>query len=388
LADGARFCAGCGTAVASIEGEQSAQQAAPQTLVETPLDETEVAPAFEEDARKGPNWLLIVGGAAIFLLLLLYYLVFIRDDLPSNPATQAPVAKQEAKTEEVEAKQYFAIADANIRDRPTAQGANILGQLLRGTAASGTLVNGEDGTSQWLELEDGKGFVGLVNLSETKPTILTKLLGDKKWTADKPLEILSQPDSSGAVVDRIAVGTVLTLYGLTSNDYIEIKLRKGGVGYIADGARILAAAPVLGKPITISFNPSTCNFGGDVNGLFAKLSAQLEAKRLAVERGKYPSEEAREAAISKYAEASESRSEFMKVERSFNGLSITAIGQHYESQSVYFADPPEKVAAVFRTAGNKIGKDGNFRSTDLLSSITASGSDGRSYGKSELSCGV
>jgi hypothetical protein len=399
LAEGARFCAGCGSAVEPVLDQHAAQQAAPEPLAESsmphselqkfaasehPLDENEASPAFEDDARKGPNWLLIGGGAAILFLLALYYLVFIRDDLPSNPAVAAPVAKEEVKTQETEAKQLFAVADANIRDRPTAQGSNILGQLLRGTAASGTLINGEDGTSVWLKLSDDKGFVGLVNLSETKPPELAKLLADKKWTADKPLEILSQPDPSGAVVDRIAVGTVLTLYGLTSNDYIEIKLRKGGVGYITDGARILAATPVAGKPINVSFNASTCNFGGELEAEFERLSKRVRAAYDATEKADYPSDAARDKALA----ALEGKSSYQKLQRSFNGLSITAIGQHYESQSVYFADPPEKVAAVFRASGQKVGKDGRIPSADLIASISASGGEGRSFGKSELGCGV
>jgi hypothetical protein len=404
LADGARFCAGCGSAVAPALDQHAAQQSASEPLAESnmpqveaqnfaaskyPLDENEASPAFEEpafedDIRKGPNWLLIGGGAAILLLLLLYYLIFIRDDLPSNPAVSAPVAKEEVKAEEEESKQFFAVADANIRDRPTAQGTNILGQLLRGTAASGTLINGEDGTSEWLKLADDKGFVGLVNLSDTKPPILAKLLGDKKWTADKDIEILTQPDPSSTVVDRVASGAVLTLYGLTANDYIEIKLRKGGVGYIVGGARILAATPVTGKPITISFNPATCNFGGELEAEFERLSKRVRAAYDATEKADYPTDAARDKALA----ALEGKSSYQKLQRSFNGLSITAIGQHYESQSVYFADPSEKVASVFRASGQKVGKDGRIPSADLIASIGASGGEGRSFGKSELGCGV
>jgi hypothetical protein len=209
-------------------------------------------------------------------------------------------------------------------------------------------------------------------------------LGDKKWTADIPTDILSQPDPSGAVLDRIAVGTVLTLYGLTANDFIEVKLRKGGVGYIAGAAHILAAAPVTGKPITISFNPSTCNFGGELEAEFERLSKRVRAAYDATEKADYPTDAARDKALA----ALEGKSSYQKLQRSFNGLSITAIGQHYESQSVYFADPPEKVAAVFRAAGQKVGKDGSIAASDLIASIGVSGGEARAYGKSELGCGV
>jgi hypothetical protein len=418
LADRARFCGECGAAVVSATGPQ--QQVEPQPAVDMPLahedvdaaplpssidttqyDPNETAyaepaeehadwsePLSEEALPRGPNWMLIGGGIAILLLLLLFYLFFIRDVAGENPARAAPKAAESQKTEEVETKQLFAISDANIRDRPTAQGSTIVGKLVRGAAATGTVINGEDETSEWLELEDGKGFIGLVNLSETKPPVIAKALGDKSWTTDKPLEIWSQPDPSATLIDRVPAGSVLTLFGLTSNDYIEIKLRKGGVGYIAGGAKLLETVVPTSKPITISFNPATCNFGGEMEVLFAKLAAQIEAKRLAVAKAKYPSEEAREAAIQKYESATELRSDFIKVNRSYNGLTVTAIGQHYESQSVYFSDPPEKVTAAFRAAGHKIGKDGMFPPTDLLSSVGASSSDAGAYGKSELSCGV
>jgi hypothetical protein len=399
LSASARFCGSCGHAVVAASETSplpaDATPAAYSTVVtEEPVATPQPEPVYESNAQaepdfseptaKGPNWLLIVGGAGILLLLLLYYLIFLRDDVGGNPALPAPVAKEAEKTDDVEVQQFFAVAEANIRDRATAQGSTITGKLARGLAASGKIIMGEDGTSQWLELAEGKGFVGMVNLAETKPPVIAKALGDKLWTTDTELDILAQADPAAPIIDRIAPGTQIRLFALTANDYVEIKLRKGGVGYIADGAKILSQTNVLGKPISISFNPSTCNFGGDLEVEFQKLSARVSAAHAAADAIDYPSEAAREKALG----ALEGKSTFQKLQRSFNGLSITAIAVHYESQSVYFADPAAKVIAAFRAAGHKVGADGSFPSDELLASVAASAGSGRAYGKSELSCGV
>ena len=84
----------------------------------------------------------------------------------------------------------------------------------------------------------------------------------------------------------------------------------------------------------------------------------------------------------------EGKSYFQRLERSFNGLSITGIAQHYESQSVYFADAPDKVLAAFKAAGYKIGRDGQFANTEIYAGIGATAGEGRSFGRSDLSCGV
>jgi hypothetical protein len=388
LNDGARFCGNCGAPVPDPSDGMDAppvEPPAPPPIIaadampdESTLEMVESLADTPE--RTGPNWLLIGGGAGILLLLLLYYLVFIRDDVGSTP----PPTTEKIEAKEVEASKFFAVADANIRDKATTVGTTILGKLLRGTATSGKIITGEDGSTSWLELADGKGFVAMSNLSETEPPQIIKPLGDRIWSSDKAMDIFAGPEAGAAVLDRVAAGTPLTLFGLTANDYIEIKLKKGGVGYIADGARIAEASNVKGKPIAISFNPDSCNFGGELEVEFGKLAAKDRANYDAIEKRDYPTDEAREKALG----AVEGKSYYQKLERSFNGLSITAIGQHYESQSVYFADAPDKVIAVFRAAGHKIGRDGQFPSTDLYAGIGATSGEGRSYGKTDLSCGV
>jgi zinc-ribbon domain len=378
LQDGARFCGSCGALVEN--GVEAAAAPAPEPVIVTP-EPAYTAPVEIAPERSGPNWLLIGGGAGILLLLLLYYFIFIRDDM-SGPATPATAEKIVAK--EAEGAKLYAVAEANIRDKATTVGTQIIGKLARGFAVSGTVVTGADGTTPWLELADGKGFVAMSNLSETEPPEISKALGDRIWAVDKALDVFAQPDASAAVLDRVAMGTPLTLFGLTGNDYIEIKLRKGGVGYIADGARIAEASLVKGKPIAVSFNPASCNYGGELEVEFQKLANKSRAAYEAIENQDFASDAARDAALGRI----EGKSYYQRLERSWNGLSITGIAQHYESQALYFADPADKVIAAFRAAGHKVGRDGQFPSTDIYAGIGATAGEGRSYGKSELGCGV
>lgn len=392
LNEAAKFCGSCGapvpdaTAVSpepvqDTEPEPAPYEPAPLEAAPVYSDPTPIEPVPAEPAKTGPNWLLIGGGAGILLLLLLYYFIFLRDDV-SGPTTPATTEKVEAK--EVAETQYYAVADANIRDKATTVGTQIVGKLLRGTAAAGSVITGADGTTQWLELADGKGFVAMSNISETEPPQIVKPLGDRIWIADAPVDLWAQPDASAAVLDRIAAGTPLTLFGLTANDYIEVKRPKGGVGYIAGGARIAELANAKGKPIAISFNPASCNFGGELEVEFQKLANKSRAAYEAADNQDYATDAARDAALGKL----EGKSYYQRLERSYNGLSITGIAQHYESQSVYFADPPDKVIAAFRASGHKVGKDGQFPSTDIYAGIGATAGEGRGFGKTDLSCGV
>lgn len=394
LNDGARFCGSCGAVVPSGDASPPSPPASSFEPVAAPIASPPapepVSSAIEPqsyasealgDEKKGPNWLLIGGGVGILALLLLYYFLFLHDDMAGN-GLEDRVQQSPAAEEVAVEKQYYAVADANIRDKATAEGSTVLGKLARGTTASGKVILGEDGTSDWLELADGKGFIATVNLSETQPPEIVKPLGDKAWIVDKPVELWSQPDTASTLVDRVAAGTTLSLFGLTANDFIEVKLKKGGVGYLADGARIASLAN--GKPIAIAFNPNSCSFGPEIDAMFSSLGERIRAGYKALENKDFPSEEARAKALV----ASEGKSTFEKLQRSYEGLTVTGIAQHYESQSVYFAEPAAKVIEVFRSKGYKIGKDGQFPSSDLYAGIANTQAEGNKFGKSDLTCGV
>lgn len=368
LAENARFCGNCGAAADS--GDPSGASV-----------DAHFAGGEEPGAREGPNWLLIGGGGAILALLLLYYFLFLHDDMAGESLEQRVQPAPATQQQRVEA-QYYAVVQANIRDKATTVGSNIIGKLSRASSVTGTVILGEDGSSDWLKLANDAGFVAMVNLAETAPPDIVKSLGDKAWTASEPVEIWSQPDTASTLLDRAAAGTVLTLSGLTANDFVEVKLKRGGVGYIADGARIAALAN--GKPIAIAFNPNSCSFGPEIDAKLTALGEKIRANYKAIEDRDYPSEEARAKALA----AIEGRSSFERMERSFEGLTVKAIAQHYESQSVYFAEPAAQVIAAFRAKGYKIGRDGSIASVDLYAGIGPAAGEGARYGRSDLSCGV
>lgn len=385
----ARYCAKCGSAMMAPPAATPTFENTNPDPVATPVtDKLDHEPLIDEApanlidvSKPGRNWLILVAAFGSLLLIAgIYYWLFLADDFNGSSETAYSAGADSSPL--AEAKQFFAMTEANIRDKPTTAGSVILGKMPRGSAVTGTVKLGTDDRSEWLQLADGKGFIAMVNLAELAPPEIVKSLNDKIWTADAVVEIWSQADTSGPLLDRVSEGTKLTLAGLTANDFIEIKLRKGGVGYLAGGAAILARQG--GKPISISFDPQTCNFGGELGAEFAKMGAKSRALWQELEAREYPDEDAREKA---YAEV-EGKSTYLKLTRSFDGLSITAIAQHYESQSIYFADAPAKVIEVFRNNGFRIGRDGTFPSTELYAGISATRGEGAAYGKTELGCGV
>ena len=336
---------------------------------------------MNETEKQGLNGRWIIAGGVVFVLLAFFYFwLFVRDDLGRGDTDAPDVEKSE--TVETAAVQMFTMTEANIRDRATTVGSTVIGKMPRGSALSGVEKLGEDGVSEWLQLAEGNGFVAVVNLSETEPPVLTKTLDNKVWTSDTALDIWSQPDGNSSLIDRASAGTRLTLSGLTGNDYIEVKLSQGGVGYIAGGEAILAR--LGGRPVALTFNPASCRFGPDIDAEFEKIGAKLRAQWAALEAKEYPDDAARDKAMS----AVEGRSTYQRLQRSYEGLTITAIGQHYESQSVYFADPAAKVIEVFRGKGFRIARDGSFPATELYAGVSGTRSEGAAFGKSELGCGV
>ena len=274
------------------------------------------------------------------------------------------------------------MTDANLRSKPTISGSDILGKLPRGSQVTGTIQPGSGVDGGWLELSDGNGFVALVNLSQNKPPALVKALNDQLWVADGLIDVWATTLADSNLLDRLREGAQLTLVGTTADNFVEVKLADGRYGYLADAPSILAR--IGGKPIAIGFNPQTCAFSGEIGAEFAKIGAQLRAQWQALEAKEFANEAARQKA---YA-AVEGKSKYLRLRRSFEGLSLTGLAQHYESQSLYFDDSPAKVMDVFRAQGFDIGRDGLFTGTEIYAAIAATRGEGAAYGKTELGCGV
>jgi hypothetical protein len=309
----------------------------------------------------------------------LYFWLFVLDDMQEGSAS--PIAEQSTGAPAV-AQIFFTMTEVNIRDKPTTSESVILGKLPRGSQVTGVVQPGSPPGDGWIELSDGNGFVAMVNLSTSKPPELVTLLTDQSWVVDMPVDVWATTAPDSALIDRVRAGTMLKLVGLTADNFIEVKLPDGGYGYLTDGKSILAR--LGGKPISIGFNPQTCAFSGEIGTEFTKIGVRLRAQWQALEAKEYADDAAREKAYAKV----EGKSSYARLRRSFDGLSLTALGQHYESQSLYFADPPAKVIAVFRDNGFNIGSDGIFKATELYAGISGTRGEGTAYGQTELSCGV
>jgi hypothetical protein len=308
-----------------------------------------------------------------------YFWLFIADDLKRDADT---LITQAGDASSPGAQILFAMTEVNLRDRPSTAGSNILGKLPRGSQVTGTIQPDAAPDGPWLKLSDGNGFVALTNMSESRPPVLLKSLNDQPWVADGLIDVWATTLADSNLLDRLREGTKLTLLGTTADNFIEVKLADGRYGYLADASSILKR--LGGKPISIGFNPQTCAFSGEIGAEFAKIGAQLRTQWEALEAKEYNSESARQKAYS----AVEGKSKYMRLRRSFEGLSLTGLAQHYESQSLYFDDSPAKVMDVFRAQGFDIGRDGLFTGTELYAGIAATRGEGAAYGKTELGCGV
>lgn len=352
----AAFCASCGQALAA---------------------KTARKPAMSAPNRK---WRMpVVAVVTILAMAGLYFWLFIADDLKRD----ADVLITEAGDAPTPGAQiFFAMTEVNVRDRPSTVGSSILGKLPRGSQVTGTIQPGSAPDGPWLKLSDGNGFIARTNMSESRPPVLIKSLNDQSWVADGMIDVWATTLADSNLLDRLREGTQLTLAGTTADNFIEVKLADGRYGYLADATSILKR--LGGKPISISFNPATCAFSGEIGAEFEKIGTQLRAQWQALEAKEFANEAARQKAYS----AVEGKSKFIRLRRSFEGLSVTGLAQHYESQSLYFDDSPAKVMDVFRAQGFEIGRDGLFTGTELYAGIAATRGEGAAYGKTELGCGV
>ena len=125
----------------------------------------------------------------------------------------------------------FIVADANVRDRATAKGSRIIDKMFRGNSVSGVMQLGEDGTSRWVKLDKGAGYIGAVNLSKSPPPTLAKTFQDMKWDVEEETALLAAPIAGSTEVARLFINEQTTVAGVTANGYAEVKRTKGGVGY-------------------------------------------------------------------------------------------------------------------------------------------------------------
>lgn len=78
--------------------------------------------------------------------------------------------------------------------------------------------------------------------------------------------------------------------------------------------------------------------------------------------------------------------------RPWRGLTVTGVGLHYESTSIYFREPVSIVRRVLRAAGVQIAADGSIPITREeaveFQALRATADEARRFGASRVECGV
>ncbi len=145
-----------------------------------------------------------------------------------------------ATTEEPEgtAKRFYASRDAKVRNKPTANGSIVLREIRRGEAVSGHVFQGVDATSDWLKLDGQEEYVSLANLVETQPLPLIESI-KRTISAPADIELRNQPDDQAGVVISVKARQPIDVVGRLANEWIEVALPKGGVGYFRDSDGML-----------------------------------------------------------------------------------------------------------------------------------------------------
>jgi hypothetical protein len=201
----------------------------------------------EEYVTPGSDWKkpgmpqMIAGALIIGLLALGSFFLFAKPKAEFDPCLAADAANQAECATAVaiaaepaitgQTTSMFIVADANVRDRATAQGSRIIDKMFRGNSVSGVMQFGEDGQSRWLKLDGSRGFIGAVNLSTVAPPTLAKSYQDLKWDIEEETVLLASPTAGSREVARLYLNDQTTIAGVTENGYAEVKRKKGGVGY-------------------------------------------------------------------------------------------------------------------------------------------------------------
>jgi hypothetical protein len=325
-----------------------------------------------------------IGAAALAISAGAAYLHFGSQGEGRVARTPSAVAPAAPKPQPVT---LYAATNVRLRDRPSLFESNIVGRQQRGDAVSGIVTNGTAGEESWIDLGRGRGFINLVNLRVSPPPKLQQRFGEKRIKLPGKASLLDEPGVNGSVLARLPQGRAVNLAGITDNGYLEILLEQGGTGYIADGAGIIAATqlPDLPPAIIVKIDGNGCATGPEIDTMFRRITARQATNLRAVEEAKYADDDARDAAIARFRARTEGKSTIIPLNRSFRGLKVTGLGVHPESQSVYFADPPEKVRQVFRSAGYRVGRDGKLPSREIYASIDTGNAK---VGQTDMGCGV
>lgn len=181
--------------------------------------------------------------------------------------------------------------------------------------------------------------------------------------------------SGGGQLALLPAGASVTGRLVRGADHNSRWLRLANGGYVT--ARDLAAAPRVGPPIRIAISNQGCQWGPDLEPYFDRSIAAREAL----------------AARSPDGIAPEDASSFIAVpNRTWNGLTVSAVAVHWESAAVYFREPVDQVRRVLRENGIEVSDLGEMpiRNEESVEaqSLDPTNPEDRRYGASSITCGV
>jgi hypothetical protein len=347
----------------------------------------------EEDDR--PFWqkpVFIIIGAGLFFAFLAWGLKdFWAAPKKPEPQSMTPSTTGEAPViDESETQTYYAVRKLKVRSKPSTD-ASILTEIARGAQIEGTLVNGPDGKSRWIKVKGKEQYIAEVNLSDVAPEAMQTAL-NRVLTLDEQTEIRNRPADNGTTVDTLAAGGKVEALGIV-NGWVEIALKKGGVGYIRPSEASTNAVATLGtgaaKPAVaaasavdfgsmIAFNAESCTFGSGIDSVMSALSSNQG-------KGPFTVPGVEGELTGKADNPSDPTSGKIRtaVKGNYKGLTLTGIYSAYEGNGLTFADSPDKVAAAFADAGFQKDENGGY----ATSQDGGGGFISSEGGKSVLSCG-
>jgi len=366
LSASARFCATCGAAVPDTAGESvlPAQTAPPSPGAGyVPPAASGVASDPSPASRKP----LLLGGAALLAVAIAggTWLGLSSTGGPAETGSETGTGQEEAAAKPAT---LFAVAEANLRDKPSLQGSKVVGSLKRAEKVSGTLVDDERG-KPWLKVDGTGHFVSLANLAEAQPPELASLDGSDR-IATASCTVLETAGTGATTKTVLKSGAAIRVVGSTADGFVELGLPGGGVGYTpASAACATDPSPAKGAVANslIQFDPRTCELGSELEPYFEKARQSRAGMEEMEEEYSFP------------------------VDKKFRGLTVKSIIVGYEWQGVAFGDPLAKVQTVFRQMGFKIDNNGDFTVPDdvaVTTSLRAANADVKARGQTELTCGV
>ena len=185
-------------------------------------------------------------------------------DDTKDPAAEAADAIEDAAAEaaagaEAKEQDFYMARWTNVRRDPSTK-RSPRGRIDRGEFVTGNVVPGSlDSSTTWFRISNGRfsgGYISTVNLTATKPMALDDSTAGEYRLVENT-RLLSQPSNNAPSVkstdSNLSAGLKLSVYGTVNEEYAEIELRTGGIGYVPWTAfgRNIGADDTIARPIRL-----------------------------------------------------------------------------------------------------------------------------------------